>query len=83
MMQFPNKQQLQALRERYPAGTIIRLIHMDDPYAPVPPGTIGEVQMVDDGGNIHMIWRNGRSLPLIESADDFEVISASPGGAKK
>lgn len=83
MMQFPNKQQLLALRERYPAGTIIRLIHMDDPYAPVPPGTIGEVQMVDDGGNIHMIWQNGRSLPLIESEDDFEVISSSTGDAKK
>jgi len=25
---------------------------MDDPYAPVPDGTIGEVQYVDDGGAI-------------------------------
>ncbi|HRR78113.1 MAG TPA: DUF4314 domain-containing protein [Ruminococcus sp.] len=49
-MQFPNERQLQALRERYPAGTHIRLNHMDDPYAPVPDGTIGEVQYVDDGG---------------------------------
>lgn len=74
-MQFPNEQQLQALRERYPAGTKIRLNHMDDPYAPIPDGTIGEVQYVDDAGNIHMKWENGRTLSLIEGADDFTIIT--------
>ena len=74
-MQFPNERQLQALRERYPAGTIIRLNHMDDPYAPIPDGTVGEVQYVDDGGNIHMIWQNGRTLSLIEGVDDFSIIT--------
>ena len=49
-MQFPNERQLQSLRERYPAGTKIRLNHMDDPYAPIPDGTVGEVQYVDDAG---------------------------------
>ena len=73
-MQFPNERQLQALRERYPAGTKIRLNHMDDPYAPIPDGTIGEVQYVDDAGNIHMVWENGRTLSLIEGADIFTII---------
>ena len=74
-MQFPNERQLQALRERYPAGTRIRLNHMDDPYAPVPDGTVGEVQYVDDAGNIHMIWQNGRTLSLIDGVDDFTIIT--------
>ena len=74
-MQFPNERQLQALRERYPAGTKIRLNHMDDPYAPIPDGTIGEVQYVDDAGNIHMVWENGRTLSLIEGADSFTIIT--------
>ena len=74
-MQFPNERQLQALRERYPAGTIIRLNHMDDPYAPIPDGTVGEVQYIDDGGNIHMVWQNGRTLSLIEGVDDFSIIT--------
>lgn len=74
-MQFPNERQLQALRERYPAGTRIRLNHMDDPYAPVPDGTVGEVQYVDDAGNIHMVWKNGRTLSLIEGVDDFTIIT--------
>ena len=73
-MQFPNERQLQALRERYPAGTKIRLNHMDDPYAPIPDGTVGEVQYVDDAGNIHMIWENGRTLSLIEGEDSFTII---------
>ena len=73
-MQFPNERQLQALRERYPAGTKIRLNHMDDPYAPIPDGTIGEAQYVDDAGNIHMVWENGRTLSLIEGADSFTII---------
>ena len=78
-MQFPNERQLQALRERYPAGTRIRLNHMDDPYAPVPDGTVGEVQYIDDAGNIHMIWQNGRTLSLIEGVDDFTIIKKEEG----
>lgn len=53
-MQFPNEHELTALRERYPAGTRIRLNHMDDPYAPIPPGTTGSVDYIDDAGNVHM-----------------------------
>ncbi|HOO07891.1 MAG TPA: DUF4314 domain-containing protein [Ruminococcus sp.] len=75
MMQFPNERQLQALRERYPVGTRIRLIRMADDIAPVPPGMTGTVAIIDDAGNIHMKWDNGRSLALIEGADEFEVIS--------
>ena len=74
-MRFPNDAELKALRERYPAGTRIRLIHMADDIAPVPPGTIGSVAIIDDAGNIRMNWENGRSLALIEGVDEFEVIS--------
>ena len=74
-MQFPNERQLQALRERYPVGTRIRLLRMADDIAPVPPGMTGTVAIIDDAGNIHMKWDNGRSLALIEGADEFEVIS--------
>ena len=73
-MQFPNERQFKALRERYPAGTNIRLNHMDDPYAPIPDGTVGEVQYVDDAGNIQMAWENGRKLSLIEGEDSFTII---------
>ena len=74
-MRFPNEAELKALRERYPEGTRMRLIQMDDSFAPVPPDTTGTVAIIDDAGNIHMKWDNGRSLALIEGADEFEVIS--------
>ena len=81
MNNLPSSQDIERLRQKYPAGTMIRLNHMEDPFAPVPPGTFGEVTMVDDGGNIHMRWQNGRSLSLIEEADDFTVIAKPEGSA--
>ena len=82
-MQFPNERQLKDLRERYPAGTRIRLMHMNDPFAPVTSGTTGSVAYIDDAGSIHMKWDNGRSLALIPDVDDFEVISEPHGGSGK
>lgn len=63
------------LREQYPPGTRIRLRQMNDPYAPVPPGTEGIVDFVDDGCGIHMKWDNGRTLALLPDQDHFEVIA--------
>lgn len=74
-MQFPNEHELTALRERYPVGTRIRLNHMDDPYAPIPPGTTGSVDYIDDAGSVHMKWDNGRTLSLIPGEDDFTIIT--------
>ena len=34
-------------RELFPPGTRIQLIHMDDPYNPVPDGTRGTVKFVE------------------------------------
>ena len=38
------------IKEQYPPGTRIRLNSMEDPYAPIAPGTEGEVDFVDDVG---------------------------------
>ena len=57
------------IKEQYPPGTRIRLNSMDDPYAPILPGTEGEVDFVDDEGQLHMKWDNGRSLALIPGED--------------
>ena len=75
-MKFPTDEELEKLHAKYPKGTKIRLIHMNDPQ-PVPTRTIGEVALIDDAGNIYLNWQNGRSLALIEGVDDFEVISGS------
>lgn len=45
---------------------------MDDPYHPVPSGTLGVVDKVDDSGTIHVFWENGSYLGLIYGVDSFE-----------
>ena len=62
------------IKEQYPPGTRIRLNSMEDPYAPILPGTEGEVDFVDDKGQIFMKWDNGRTLPLIPGEDSFTVL---------
>ena len=61
-------------KERYPQGTRIELINMSDPFAPVESGTKGTVVCVDDMGQIHMKWDNGRTLALIPGEDSFRKI---------
>lgn len=63
------------IKEQYPPGTRVRLNSMDDPYAPIAPGTEGEVDFVDDVGQLHMKWDNGRSLALVPGEDSFTVIA--------
>lgn len=61
-------------KQHYPKGTRIELICMNDPYSPVPDGTKGTVECVDDMGQIHMNWDNGRILALIPGEDSFRKI---------
>ena len=70
-----NRNMVKYLREQYPPGTRVRLEEMNDPYAPVTPGTEGEVQMVDDMGTVHCKWQNGSSLGLIPGEDRFTKLA--------
>ena len=48
---------LAAIIARFPAGTRVELIHMDDPYnRKLVPGCKGTVLCVDDMGTIHVSW---------------------------
>ena len=72
-MRFPSKEQIAVLRERYPRGTKVELLGMDDPQAP-PMGTMGEVMGVDDAGQILVRWVTGSSLSLIPGVDSFRIM---------
>lgn len=67
-MRMISKEALQALRERYPAGTRVELVQMDDPQAP-PVGTKGTVKGVDDIGSIMVAWDNGCGLSVAYGED--------------
>ena len=53
-MEFMKQDEVERLRRQYPPGTRIKCIHMNDDCYPVPDGTIGTVQFVDDAGTIHV-----------------------------
>ena len=61
------------IKSRFPTGSRVRLIKMDDVQAP-PKGTLGTVEYVDDIGTIHVAWDNGSGLGLILGVDLFEKI---------
>lgn len=65
--------QIKMLKDNYPAGSVVRLLAMDDIQAP-PPGTLGTVAGVDDIGNILVNWQNSSHLSLIYGEDKWEVI---------
>lgn len=69
------RRQADRMQALYPAGTRVLLIHMDDPYAPVPAGTRGTVDFVDDIGQLHMTWDNGRTLAIAPEADQFRKLT--------
>lgn len=69
-----NPEWVKFMKEQYPPGTRVRLTEMRDPYAPVPSGTEGTVDFVDDAGQFQMQWDNGRTLALIPGEDRFSVI---------
>lgn len=67
-MRMISKEALRALRERYPAGTRVELVQMDDAQAP-PVGTKGTVRGVDDMGSIIVAWDNGSGLNVVYGVD--------------
>ena len=69
------RRQAQRYKESYPPGTRVMLLSMEDPWAPVPSGTRGTVELVDDIGQIHMKWDNGRSLALVPGEDSFRMLT--------
>lgn len=65
---IPNRDIVESLREKYPEGTHVKLVRMDDPQAP-PVGTHGTVIYVDDMATIHVNWDTGSSLGAVWRKD--------------
>lgn len=67
-MRMISKEALETLCERFPRGTRVELVQMDDFQAP-PIGTKGTVCGVDDTGSILVSWDNGCGLNIVYGVD--------------
>ena len=68
-MNFPSKETVQRLRERYPVGTRVALLHMSDPYSKLKPSDEGTVDAVDDIGTVFVNWDCGSGLGVAYGED--------------
>ena len=69
-----NRKRIEMIKERYPEGTRICLNSMENDPRPIPPGTKGTVEFVDDMGTLHCKFDNGRSLGVIPGEESFHMI---------
>lgn len=73
MQGFLKPYQVEQIKKKYPVGTRIELDHMEG-EPDMPDGLRGTVEYVDDQGQLHMKWDNGRSLAVVPNADDFHIL---------
>ena len=67
-MTIPNKETVEELRLRYPIGSRVELVKMDDPQAP-PIGTCGTVRGVAATGSLLVPGDHGGGRPALSGGD--------------
>ncbi len=72
-MRFPSKEIVEQVRRKYPVGTRVELVEMDDFQAP-PIGTKGTVEGVDDTASLLVAWDNGSRLNVVYGEDEVRKI---------
>ena len=72
------REQIERLKERYPAGTVVRLGQMEGEHQ-MPSGMEGKVIDVDDIGQIHVEWENGSTLARRCSTDHVNIAVRDKG----
>lgn len=74
MSNFMSREMVHYYKQMYPKGTRICVDSMENDPNPIPSGTCGRVDFVDDAGTLHCVFDDGRSLGVIPSEDQFHII---------
>ena len=72
-MKFLSREIVEEIRKRYPKGSRVALVFMDDTQAP-PVGTLGTILGVDDIGSLMVEWDNGSHLNVIYCEDKVRIV---------
>ncbi len=67
------------LLKKYPVGSRVKLVKMDDVQAP-PVGTLGTVTGIDDMCSILVSWDNGSSLNVLYGIDSCDLVEKNKEG---
>ena len=70
MNRLPSKAVVESIRLRFPAGTRVELVRMNDPYSKLKPGDRGTVDFCDDCGTLFCVWDQGSSLGVVYGEDE-------------
>ena len=73
-MAFPRKEIVEAVCARYPMGTRVELVSMNDPYSKLKPGDRGTVKSVDDTGTVFVSWDCGSGLGVVYGEDRIRIL---------
>ena len=82
-MRIMSRKDVEALRKKYPKGTRVELVSLEDPYSRLPEGTRGTVDAVDDIGTIHVRWDNGSGLGIVPGVDTVRKVTEIGGSLKE
>jgi hypothetical protein len=74
MHDFPSKAIVERLHQRFPAGTRVELVRMNDSFSKLKPGDRGTVMFCDDAGTLHTNWDCGSSLGVVFGIDEVRKI---------
>lgn len=73
-MKFPSKDVIDYVKSKYPEGSRVKLVHMNDPYTKLPIGLLGTVRFVDDMATVHVGWDNGSGLGAVYGEDVIQRV---------
>ena len=73
-MNFPKREVVEVVHARYPVGTRVELVSMDDPYSRLRPGDRGTVKSVDDTGTVFVRWDCGSGLGVVYGVDRIRIL---------
>lgn len=73
-MVFPKREVVEAVRARYPVGTRVERVSMNDPYSKLKPGDRGTVRSVDDTGTVFVGWDCGSGLGVVYGEDEIRIL---------
>jgi hypothetical protein len=70
-MTFPNKEQVERVRQEYPKGKWIEVTAISDPYSKLTAGSLGTADFVDDTGTLFCDFDNGEHIGLMYGVDGY------------